>query len=77
MWTHEVQGDGQKGMSEMNLEEFVQMLNRQSEDRKVGRVPQMDSLEGDVFELEEDMGALRLLRLQAALKEKRILESKG
>ena len=61
----------------MNLEEFVQMLNRQSEDRKVGRVPQMDSLEGDVFEIEEDMGALRLLRLQAALKEKRILESKG
>jgi hypothetical protein len=72
-----VQGYGQKGMSEMNLEEFVQMLNRQSEDRKVGRVPQMDSPEGDVFELEEDMGALRLLRLQAALKEKRILESKG
>ena len=61
----------------MNLEEFVQMMNRQSEDRKVGRVPQMDLLEGDVFELEEDMGALRLLRLQAALKEKRILESKG
>jgi len=61
----------------MNLEELVQMLNRQSEDRKVGRVPQTDSSEEDEFELEEDMGALRLLRLQAALKEKRILESKG
>lgn len=61
----------------MNLEEFVRMLKRQTEDRKAGHVPQMESFEQDVFELEEDMGALRLLRLQAALKERRILESKG
>jgi hypothetical protein len=61
----------------MNLEEFVQMMNRQAESRKVGRVPQMELFEDDILELEEDVGALRLLRLQAALKERRILESKG
>lgn len=61
----------------MNLEEFVQMMSRQAESRKVGRVPQMELFEGDILELEEDVGALRLLRLQAALKERRILESKG
>ena len=61
----------------MNLEEFMRMLSRQAEGRKVGRVPQMELLEQDVLELEEDVGALRLLRSQAALKERRILESKG
>jgi hypothetical protein len=61
----------------MNLEELIQMLKRQAESRKVGRVPQMDLIEEDVLDLEEDVGALRLLRLQAALKERRILESKG
>lgn len=61
----------------MNLEEFMRMLSRQAESRKVGRVPQMEFLEQDVLELEEDVGVLRLLRLQAALKERRILESKG
>jgi hypothetical protein len=61
----------------MNLEEFVQMMNHQAESRKVGRVPQMELFEDDILELEEDVGALRLLRLQAALKERRILESKG
>ena len=61
----------------MNLEELVQMMNRRAESRKVGRVPQMELFEDDILELEEDVGALRLLRLQAALKERRILESKG
>ena len=61
----------------MNLEEFMRMLSRQAESRKVGRVTQMEFLEQDVLELEEDVGVLRLLRLQAALKERRILESKG
>ena len=61
----------------MNLEEFVRTLTRQTESRTAGRVPQMKMFEEDVFESEEDVGVLRLLRLQAALKERRILESKG
>ena len=61
----------------MNLEEYVRMMNRQAESRKVGRVPQMEMFGEEILESEEDVGALRLLRLQAALKERRILESKG
>ncbi len=61
----------------MNLEEYVRMMNRQAESRKVGRVPQMELFGEEILESEEDVGALRLLRLQAALKERRILESKG
>ena len=45
----------------MNLEEFVQMLNCQAENRHVGRVPQAEVYEEDVLESEEDVGVLRLL----------------
>lgn len=55
----------------MNLEQFVRMLHRQSEGRKTARSPQLQLFEEDVLDNEEDMGALRLLRLQAALKERR------
>ena len=61
----------------MKLEDVIRMMRRQAESRKVGRVPQLELFDEHSMELEEDVGALRLLRLQAALKEKRLLESQG
>jgi hypothetical protein len=61
----------------MNLEEAVGMMRRQAESEKVGRVPPIELLESDLPDDEEDVGVLRLMRLQAALKEKRIVESEG
>ena len=59
----------------MNLEEAVGMMRRQEESEKVGRVPPIELFESDLLDDEEDVGVLRLMRLQAALKEKRIVES--
>jgi hypothetical protein len=61
----------------MNLEEAVGMMRRQEESEKVGRVPPIELFESDLLDDEEDVGVLRLMRLQAALKEKRIVESEG
>ena len=38
---------------------------------------EVDRAEEQLLEEEEDMGVLRLTRLQVALKEKRIVESEG
>ena len=61
----------------MNLEKAVGMMRRQEESEKVGRVPPIELFESDLLDDEEDVGVLRLMRLQAALKEKRIVESEG
>ena len=53
------------------------MMRRQAESEKVGRVPPIELFESDLLDDEEDVGVLRLMRLQAALKEKRIVESEG
>ena len=61
----------------MNLDEFVRMLNRQAEEQNMGRDARGEVSVENALELEEDVGVLRLLLFQAALKERRILESKG
>jgi hypothetical protein len=42
-----------------------------------GCEPRAEVTEEDVLELEEDVGVLRLMLFQAALRERRILESQG
>jgi hypothetical protein len=61
----------------MNLEEAIGMIRRQEEPEKAERVPGIGLHEDELLEEEEDVGVLRLIRLQAALKEKRIVESEG
>ena len=61
----------------MNLDEFVRVLNRQAEEQNMGRDARGEVSVENALELEEDVGVLRLLLFQAALKERRILESKG
>ena len=61
----------------MNLENFFPLLNRQAEKRNIGRDARAQVFEENALDLEEDVGDLRLLLFQAALKERRILESKG
>ena len=61
----------------MNLENLFQLLNRQGEQQNTGRDAHAQVLEENALDLEEDVGVLRLLLFQAALKERRILESKG
>ena len=53
------------------------MSRRQEEPEKAERVPGVELHEDELLEEEEDVGVLRLMRLQAALKEKRIIESEG
>lgn len=53
------------------------MLNCQAETQKMGRDARAEVSVENAFELEEYVGVLRLLLFQAALKERRILESKG
>lgn len=50
---------------------------RRPELQNVGRVAPVELTEEDMLDEEEDVGVLRLMRLQAALKEKHILESEG
>jgi len=60
----------------MRLKEVIRMMRGQAGSRKSNRArPQL--LEEQFPEEEQDVGARRLTILQAALKEKRILESKG
>ena len=61
----------------MNLEEAIGAMRRQEEPKKAERVPPIELTEKELLDEEEDMGVLRLMRLQAALKEKRKLESEG
>ena len=65
------------GNQAVNLENFFPLLNRQAEKRNIGRDARAEVSVENALELEEDVGVLRLLLFQAALKERRILESKG
>ena len=65
------------GNHTVNLEEFVRALNCQAEIQNMGRDARAEVSVETVLELEGDVGVLRLLLFQAALKERRILESKG
>ncbi len=62
----------------MSFEQFRQMLLRGRENDNARSVPQLAPLlEAPLADAEEDVGAIRLLRLQAALKERRGPESEG
>jgi hypothetical protein len=61
----------------VNLEEFVRMLNCRAEKQNMERDARAEVSVENALESEEDVGVLRLLLFQAALKERRILESKG
>lgn len=61
----------------MSFEEFRQMLLRRRENERLRDVPQLGSLENAAADAQEDVGAIRLSRLQAALKERRGPESEG
>lgn len=61
----------------MKLEKFARTLNYQAEQRNLGRDARAEVSVENALESEEDVGVLRLLLFQAALKERRILESKG
>ena len=60
----------------MNLEEAVGMTRHRDETEPAGVSP-IKSSEEELLDEEEDVGVLRLMRLQAAMKEKHIVESKG
>ena len=60
----------------MNLEEVVGMTRHRDETEPAGVSPIKSSGE-ELLDEEEDVGVLRLMRLQAAMKEKHIVESKG
>lgn len=60
----------------MNLEEAVGMTRRRQETEQAVVSP-ITSSEEESLDEEEDVGVLRLMRLQAAMKEKHIVESKG
>ncbi len=57
----------------MNLEEAIGMTRRQEETEPAGVSP-IESSEEEFLDEEEDVGVLRLMRLQAAMKEKQIVE---
>lgn len=61
----------------MSFEQFRQMLLRLREAERARTVPRLASLEEVAADAEEDVGAVRLLRLQAALRERRGPESEG
>jgi hypothetical protein len=61
----------------MSFEQFRQMLLRRRENERQRNVPQLGSSENEAADVEEDVGAIRLSRLQAALKERRGPESEG
>ena len=60
----------------MRLKDLIRVIRGQAESRKSNRV-RVELLNEEFAEEEQDVGALRLTILEAALKEKRILESKG
>jgi len=61
----------------MSFEQFRQMFLRRREAERPRTVPQLALFEELAADAEEDVGAVRLLRLQAALKERRGSESEG
>ncbi|KPK33069.1 MAG: hypothetical protein AMJ66_05900 [Betaproteobacteria bacterium SG8_40] len=60
----------------MNLEEATVMTRHQEKNKQPGVSP-VEPSEEELLEEEEDVGVLRLMRLQAAMKEKHIVESEG
>jgi hypothetical protein len=61
----------------MSFEEFRRMLLRRRESERLRDVPQLGSFDSAAADVEEDVGAIRLSSLQAALKERRGPESEG
>ena len=62
----------------MSFEQFcLLMLRRREIERPRDVLPQVALYEELAADVEEDVGAVRLLRLQAALKERRGPESQG
>ncbi len=52
-------------------------MTRHQEETTHAGVSLIESNEEEMLEEEEDVGVLRLMRLQAAMKEKHIVESEG
>jgi hypothetical protein len=61
----------------MSLEQFHQMMLRQREVVDSRRLSQLRLFPEHALEEEEDVGTVRLLRLQAALRERRPVETEG
>jgi hypothetical protein len=61
----------------MSFEQFRQMLLRKREAERVRRLLRFAPSPEPAANAEEDVGAVRLLRLQAALKERRGAGSEG
>jgi hypothetical protein len=61
----------------MSLEQFHRMMLRRREALDSRPVTQLRLFPEDALEYEEDVGAVRLLRLQAALREQRTVETEG
>jgi hypothetical protein len=61
--------------SKMSLDQFHQMMLRQQEARKPERTPHLPLFES--YDASEDVGSVRLLWLEAALKARRAPESEG
>jgi hypothetical protein len=68
--------DGSEAQA-VNLAELVQTLSCLAEAEGMGCRAQAHVYEEDGLELEEDVGVSRLLLFQAALKERRTLETEG
>lgn len=61
----------------MSFEELCQLIMRRREAGHPHAVPGSAPIEELAADVEQDVGAVRLLRLQAALKERRGPESEG
>lgn len=59
----------------MSLEQPLPAILRQHEARQPGRAPQLPLFEA--YDAAEDVGTVRLLWLEAALKARRVPESEG
>lgn len=59
----------------MSIEQFHQMMLRQREVVDSRRLSQLHLFPEHALEEEEDVGPVRLLRLQAALRERRPVET--
>lgn len=59
----------------MSLEQSHQVMLRRQEARNIGRTPQLQLFEA--YDAAEDVGTVRLLWLEAALKARRVPESEG
>ncbi len=61
----------------MNVELFPRKSLRRRGARSAVRPPQLQLVEEPALADEEDVGAVRLLRLQAALRERRVAGTEG